>query len=92
MQKRGDTWDLSWGGAYSLILLDHMDFQMIKINSFHKVILGKAGLAVAFEFRYGSVKPDGLSQVKFIADIIQRLENLMSACITAVIADDSIFY
>lgn len=38
-----------------LIFLDDVDLQIIEINCFDKVIFGKSGLIMAFEFLNGSI-------------------------------------
>ena len=60
------------------LLLDHLDFQVIKVNGFDKMILGKADLAVKLEFTHRGVQPHGLFQVKFVADLIQGLKDHLS--------------
>lgn len=49
------------GGRQSQSFLNHMEFQKIKINGFHKIILRKPSLPVALEFFNGGVQPDGLA-------------------------------
>ena len=54
-----------------------MDFQIVKIDTVNKIILGKPGFAVAFELGDGLVQPDGLAQVKLITCLFQRTEDLV---------------
>ena len=43
-----------------------------------------------FKFFDGGIQPDGLAQIKFIADGIQRVEYFMRAGVLGIIADDGI--
>lgn len=69
-----------------------MDFQIIKIGSFDKIVLRKARLAVMLKFLYGRIQPDGLSQIEPAADFIQRMKNLVRARVAAAVFDDGILY
>ena len=60
-----------------LIFLDHLNFQIIKVNAFYEVVLCKPYLAVAPEIRYGFVQPHRPSQVEPAAYFIQGAENLV---------------
>ena len=79
-----------WGGLVPS-LLNHMDFQKVKANPLHKVILGKPRLPMLFKFLHRSIQPNRLALVKFIANFLQCPENLMCPCILAFIRNDSIF-
>lgn len=74
-----------------LILFDHMDLQIIKVNLLDEIILIKTHFGVAFKLRNGGVQPDWLAKVKLITDFIQSTENLVRAGICAFIADHGIF-
>lgn len=57
-------------------LLNNMDFQVIKINGIHKIILIKSRLCMLLKFCDRYIQPDRLAQIKLIADFLQRIENL----------------
>ena len=60
-----------------------MDFQIIEIDSFDKIILCKACLAVPLKFLYRGVKPDGPAQIEPAADFVQRTKNFVRAGVVA---------
>ena len=70
------------------VLLNHMNFQIVKINGLNKIILCEPCFVVPFKFRDGGIQPNGLSQIKLIANVVQSLKNLMGAGILTVIADN----
>lgn len=74
------------------VLLNHVNFQIVKRYFFYKVILMKPGPAVAFKFGYGSVQPERLSQIKLQADLLQSVEDLMGARLLAAVFDHGILY
>ncbi len=74
------------------ILLDDMNFQIIKRNFFYKIILTKARPAVTLELGDGCFQPDGLSQIKLQADCVQSVEYLVRARLFAPILYDGILY
>ena len=53
-----------------LVLLNYMNFQIVKINAFHKAVGSKAGLGMTFELSDGQIQPDGLAQVELIAGLL----------------------
>ena len=67
-----------------------MNFQIVEINTFYKIILGKARLGVTLEFRDGFVQPDRLSQIELIAYFVQSAKDLVGAGIVARILDAGI--
>lgn len=67
-----------------------MDFQIIKINSLNKIILGKTCLVMALEVLNGGIEPDWLAEIKTIAYFIQGMENLVCSGIVAVVLYDSV--
>lgn len=73
-----------------LIFLDNLNFQIIKVNIFYKIILGETCPAVPPEVRHRLVKPERLSQIKFIAYLLQGAEYLMSAGILTAVSDTGI--
>lgn len=72
------------------LFFNDMNFQKIKINRFHKIVLVETGLAMALKFSDGGVQPDRFAQIKFIADLVKSLENLVGPGIFAVICDDGV--
>ena len=48
-------------GKTTSVFFDDMNFQIIKINTVNKIILGETSLGVAFKFCDGRIKPDGLA-------------------------------
>lgn len=44
-----------------LVFFNDMNFQIIKFNSFDKIILIKSGFIMALEFCNGRIQPDGFS-------------------------------
>ena len=55
----------------------YLDLQIVKIDGVHEIILIKPGLAVSLELSDSGVQPDGLAEVKVIAYLIQRPEDLV---------------
>ena len=41
-----------------LIFFDDLNFQIVEINAFYKIVFCETGLFVALEFGYGLVQPD----------------------------------
>lgn len=75
-----------------LILLNNVNFQIVKGNFFYKTILIKPGSAVAFKLRDGSVQPDGFSQIKLQTDLIQCVEYFVGARLLSSVFNDGILY
>lgn len=48
-----------------------MNFQIIKIDGFHKIILRKPGFFMTLEFGDIGIQPDGFAQIEPITDFIQ---------------------
>ena len=67
-----------------------MNLQIIKINGVYEIILGKPCLVVALEFFDVRVQPDWFAQVKFIADGVQSVEDLMCPGIVVILTDNGI--
>ena len=61
------------------VFLQHLNFQIIKINGVDEVVLGKAGLAVTLKFRNIGVQPDGFAQIKLPAEFINPSKNFVRA-------------
>lgn len=74
----------------TLIFFDYLNFQIVKVNAFDEIILGKSYFAVSFEIGNGFVQPDWSSQVKLEADFIQRPKYFVGAGIFAAVADAGI--
>ena len=72
------------------IFLNHMNFQIIEINAFHKIVLSEPHLAVPFKIRYGLVQPDRPGQVEPQAYLIQRPEDLVGAGVCTAVGDTGI--
>ena len=70
-----------------LIFLNHLKFQIVKIDSFHEAVLVKACFGMALELRDIFVQPDGVPQIKLAADLLQCPKDLVSAGILL-----SVFY
>ena len=56
---------------FNLIFFDHMNFQKVKINGFNKAVLIKTCLRLAFEFIDVLIQPNRISQIEFMADLLQ---------------------
>ena len=67
------------------IFFDDLNFQIIKIYAFYKVVLGKTCPAVAPEFRYGLIQPYGLPEVKTAAYLLQGLKDFVGAGVAAAV-------
>lgn len=74
-----------------LILLDYLNFQVVEGDFFYKAILAETCFGSALKLPDGSVQPDRIFQIKFIAKLFQAMKNFMCACIFPVIADNRIF-
>lgn len=74
----------------SLILFDHMNLQIVKINVLHKGIPGKSCFGMPLEILDIGVQPDRLAQVEFHADVMQCTKNLVCARICGIITDHGI--
>ena len=73
-----------------LIFFDHLDFQIIKVDSLYEIILSESRLTVPFEISNSFVQPDWLPQIKFVAYLFQGPEHLMSARVFTAICDTGI--
>ncbi len=58
-----------------LRFFNYLQFQKIKRDSFDKAILGKPGFGNSLEFRNIGIQPDGLTQIKFVTDVVQSLKD-----------------
>ena len=56
------------------VFFDNLNFQIIEFYLFYKTILVKSRFGMTLKVRNGTVKPDGIFQVKFIADLFQAAE------------------
>lgn len=74
------------------ILLDHMNFQKIKLNFFYKIVLIKTRLAVPLKFRDGTFQPDRFPQIELQTDFLQRIKYFVGAGFLPPILDHGIFY
>lgn len=70
-----------------LIFFDHLNFQIVKVNAFYKIVLCKPYLAVTLKVGYGFVQPHGPSQVKLAAYFIQCMEDLVGPGVGAAVFD-----
>ena len=61
-----------------------MNFQIVKVNRIHKVILMKSGLCMSFEFFDIGIQPDRITQIKFMADFVDRMKNLVCAGVIVI--------
>ena len=52
-----------------------MNFQKVKINGFNKAVLIKTCLGLAFEFIDVLIQPNRISQIEFMADLLQPGEH-----------------
>ena len=73
-----------------LIFFDYVDFQIVKIDVFHKAVLCETGFVVLLKFFYGRIQPDRLSQIKLIADLVQRMKDLVGTGVRTVVLNDGI--
>ena len=67
-----------------------MYFEVIEINTFYKVVLGKTGFIVTFKIAYISVEPDWLAKIELITDFVQGIKNFVRAGIVIIIAYDAV--
>lgn len=74
------------------VLLNHMNFQKIKINFFYKIVLTKARFAVPLKFGDGGFQPDGFAQIELQADFLQRVEYFVGAGFFPPVLNDGISY
>ena len=68
-----------------------MNLQIIKINTFNKIILCKAGLVVPFKILNIDIQPDWLAEVELTAYFIEGMKDFMRPCIIPVVTDNGIF-
>ena len=73
------------------LFFNHLDFQKIKINRIHETVLIESRFGMPLEFVDIHIQPDRFAEIKFIADLIQSIENLVGSCIATVITDGGIF-
>lgn len=73
-----------------LIFFNYLNFQIVEVDVFYKVVLCKPYLAVAFKIRYGFVQPHRSPQVKLAAYFIQSMEDFVSPCVGAAVFDAGI--
>ena len=85
------TKNLSGASDTISLFFDHLDFQKIKINGIHKAVLVESRFGMPFEFVDIDIQPDWFAEIKFIAYLIQSIENLVGSGIVAVITDGGIF-
>lgn len=76
-----------YNSGCDFLLLNNMNFQIIKINRIYKVILIEPCLVMFFEFLNIMIQPDWLAKIEFIADRVQSIEDLMRSGIIRLIAD-----
>lgn len=75
---------------YSVSFFYNLDFQIIKINRIHKIVLIETRFAVPFKFLNSRIQPDWLAKIKFVADGIEGAEYFVSSCIHAFLAYDCV--
>ena len=51
--------------------------QIVKIDGLYKTVLGKTGLVVTFKVCNIHIQPDGRTEIKLMADFVQRVKNFM---------------
>ncbi len=73
-----------------ILFLDYLDFQIVKINSFYEVVLGKTHPVVPTELLDGGIQPNRRTEVETMSDFIQGMEDFVCPGIIAVVADDCI--
>ena len=52
-----------------------MDLEIIEIDRFNKAVLSKAGAVMKLEVSDIGIKPDRLSEIKFMADLLDGLKD-----------------
>lgn len=72
--------------ARPVSFLDHLYFQIIKLDGIDKAVLIETGFGMAFELVDRDVEPDRLAQIKLVTDLIQRVKYLMCAGVVRLIA------
>ena len=72
------------------ILFDYLDFQKVKLTLFTEAVLMKSGLGAALKLSDIGIQPDGISQIKFITDLLQCMKNLVGTGIFCFITDNRI--
>ena len=73
------------------LLFNHLDFQKIKINGIHEAVLVESRFGMPFEFVDIDIQPDRFAEIKFVADLIQSIKNLVCSGIVTVITDGGVF-
>ena len=73
------------------LFFNHLDFQKIKIDRIHKAVLVESCFGMPFEFVDIDIQPDWFAKIKFVADFIQSIKNLVCSGIVTVITDGSVF-
>ena len=66
-----------------------MNFQIVKFNRIYEVILMKSCLCMSFEFINIGIQPDWIAQIKFMADFVNCMKNLVCAGVIVINFYDS---
>ena len=69
-----------------LIFLNDLNFQIVKIKNFDKIVLSESCSCMFLEIFYVGIQPYGFFQIKFMADIFQTSKHFFGTgsfcCIT----------
>lgn len=73
------------------MLLNDLDLQIVKIDGLYKTVLGKTGFVVTFKVCNIHIQPDGRTEIKLMADFVQRVKNFMGTGIVTAVLDAGVF-
>lgn len=75
---------------FSSVFFYDLNFKIVKVNGFDKIIVCEPGFAETFKVSDIFVKPDRFCEVELIAGFLQRMKDLVGACIGAVVRNADI--
>ena len=69
------------------VFLDHLDLQVVKIYGFYKIVLREPGFAAQLKIPDVHVEPDRFSQIKFMADLSDGVDDLGRPGVRRIVSD-----
>ncbi len=72
------------------VLLDHMYFQIVKIDRLYKVVRSKTRFVVLFEILDICVEPDRFPEIKLVTHRLECIKYLVCARLGTLVTDDGI--